>query len=79
MDATTLDLLTKKLKNAPPSVLERVIGYVDALIESNNESVKTYSLSNEQQSILDNQINESKSQYQDAEELHSSLKKKYDL
>ena len=33
METTAIDLLTKKLKNAPQSVLERVIGYVDALLE----------------------------------------------
>ncbi len=33
MDAVTFDLLSKKLKNAPQSVLEHVIVYVDTLIE----------------------------------------------
>ncbi len=33
MEATSIDLLNKKLEKAPQSVLERVIGYVDALVE----------------------------------------------
>ena len=33
METISIDLLTRKLKNAPQSVLERVIGYVDALVE----------------------------------------------
>ena len=33
METQTLELLTKKLKDAPQSVLESVLEYVDALIE----------------------------------------------
>jgi len=41
---SSIDLLTKKLKNAPQSVLDRVIGYVDTLVESTS-TTKSYSLS----------------------------------
>ena len=79
MDALTLDLLTKKLQNAPQSVLERVIGYVDALIESSSANKKKYTLSDEQQQILDSQIDSDKSKYTDAETLFTDLKSKYEL
>lgn len=78
MDAITFDLLAKKLKNAPQSVLERVIAYVDTLIEPATVS-KTYTLTKEQQQLLDNQINSDKSTYTKAETLYSDLKKKYEL
>jgi hypothetical protein len=77
METISIELLTKKLKNAPQSVLERVIGYVDALIEPTN--TKPYSLSNEQQQILDSQLNSDKATYTNAETLYTDLKKKYEL
>ena len=77
MDTITFDLLANKLKNAPQSVLERVIAYVDTLIEPTIS--KTYILTKEQQQLLDNQINSDKSTYIKAETLYSDLKKKYEL
>lgn len=73
-----MELLTKKLKDAPQSVLERVMGYVDALIEP-IETIESYTLSKEQQSILDSQVNEDKSLYTDADKLYVDLKSKYEL
>lgn len=78
METTAIDLLTKKLKNAPQSVLERVIGYVDALLEP-TATTKTYRLSKEQQQLLDSQINSDKTTYTEAETLYTDLKKKYEL
>ena len=78
METISIDLLTRKLKNAPQSVLERVIGYVDALIEPTTNT-KPYSLSKEQQQILDSQLNSDKATYTNAETLYSDLKKKYEL
>lgn len=78
METISLDLLTRKLKNAPQSVLERVIGYVDALIEP-AANTKPYSLTIEQQQILDSQLNADKATYTDAETLYTDLKKKYEL
>ncbi len=78
MDSVTFDLLAKKLKNAPQSVLERVIAYVDTLIEPTTNT-KTYTLTKEQQQILDDQIDSDKSTYTKAEILFSDLKKKYEL
>ena len=78
METISIDLLTRKLKNAPQSVLERVIGYVDALIEPPTNSMP-YALSKEQQQILDSQLNSDKSTYIDAEQLYDNLKNKYEL
>jgi len=78
METISIDLLTRKLKNAPQSVLERVIGYVDALIEPATNT-KPYSLSAAQQQILDSQLNSDKATYTNAETLYSDLKKKYEL
>ena len=77
METISIDVLTRKLKNAPQSVLERVIGYIDALVES--ETTKPYTLSKEQPQILDSQINSDKATYTDAETLYTDLKNKYEL
>lgn len=78
MDTVSIDLLTQKLKNAPQSVLERVIGYIDALVEEPT-ATKPYVLSKEQQQILDSQLNTDKSTYMDADKLFDELKSKYEL
>ncbi|WP_395073637.1 hypothetical protein [Flavobacterium sp.] len=78
METISIDLLTRKLKNAPQSVLERVIGYVDALVEPTTNA-KPYNLSATQQQILDSQLNSDKSTYIDAELLYDNLKNKYEL
>jgi len=78
MNAASIDLLTEKLKNAPQSVLERVIGYVDALVEPTTIS-KPYSLTYEQQQILDSQIHADKANYSPAEKLYADLKSKHEL
>ena len=78
METISIDLLTRKLKNAPQSVLERVIGYVDALVEPATNA-KPYNLSANQQQILDSQLGSDKSTYTDAETLYTDLKNKYEL
>ena len=77
METISIDILTRKLKNAPQSVLERVIGYIDALVEP--ATTKPYSFSKEQQQILDSQLNSDKATYTDAETLYTDLKNKYEL
>ena len=78
MEATSIDLLIKKLEKAPQSVLERVIGYVDALVEPTINR-KPYNLTTTQQQILDGQLDSDKTTYTDAETLYSDLKNKYEL
>ena len=78
METISIDLLTRKLKNAPQSVLERVIGYVDALVEPAS-NINSCSLSAAQQQTLDSQLNSDKSTYTDAATLYTDLKNKYDL
>lgn len=78
METKSIDLLTLKLKNAPQSILERVIGYVDALVDP---AINTppYYLNIDQQVLLDSQLNSDKSVYLDAETLYLDLKNKYEI
>ena len=76
MNTVTLEALNEKLKNAPQSILERVLEYVDALVEPKN---KPYQLTKEQQQILDDQLNADKSNYKEAGKVYDELKEKYGL
>lgn len=78
METTSIELLNRKLKNAPQGVIERVLGYVDSLLETYS-ATKPYSLSNEQQQILDRQLNSDKSKYSDPESLYTDLKNRHGL
>ena len=78
METKSIDLLNRKLKNAPQSVLERVIAYVDALLEPATPT-KPFSLSKEQQQLLDSQLHSDKTTYTNAETIYSDLKKKHEL
>lgn len=76
METKSIDLLTEKLKNVPQVFLERIIEYVDSLVEPTNTS---YTLSKQEQQILDSQINSEKAFYTKADTLYTDLKRKYEL
>lgn len=38
MGTVTIDAITEKLKNAPSSILEKIWGYADALLENNERT-----------------------------------------
>ncbi len=78
MEAKAIDILTIKLRNAPQNILERVIGYVDALVEVAPKH-KPYYLTNEQQEALDSQLKADESTYIGTETLYSKLTNKYEL
>ncbi|WP_338374950.1 hypothetical protein [uncultured Flavobacterium sp.] len=78
METVSLATLTKKLKNAPQSVIERVMGYVDALLENSKET-KTYLLTDEQQNILNEQVGLNMKEYTEASKVYSNLKDKHEL
>jgi succinate dehydrogenase/fumarate reductase flavoprotein subunit len=78
METVLLDTLTKKLKNAPQSVIERVIGYVDAIMENSKET-KSYLITEEQQNILNEQVGLNIKEYTEASKVYSNLKDKHEL
>jgi len=51
---------------------------VDSLLETTS-ATKPYSLSKEQQQILDSQLNSDKATYTEAETLYTVLKSKYEI
>jgi hypothetical protein len=76
MNSITYNSLTDKLKNVPQSILERVSGYVDALLDSD---IQGFILSEEQKRILDGQENLPLNQFTDADEIYDQLKSKHGL
>jgi hypothetical protein len=76
MSAITLESLNEKLKYAPSSILEKIWGYADALLENNE---LTFKLSEEQKKHLLKQNDVPLDQCIDAEEVYRQLKKKYEL
>ena len=76
MNAITLEDLTQKLQNAPTSILEKIWGYADALLENRELA---FTLSNEQKKILTDQDNVSLEDCTDAEDFYKELKQKYEL
>ena len=76
MNAITLEDLTQKLQNAPSSILEKIWGYADALLENRELA---FTLSNEQKKILTDQDNVSLEYCTDAEDFYKELKQKYEL
>ena len=76
MNAITLEDLTQKLQNAPASILEKIWGYADALLENRELA---FTLSNEQKKILTDQDNVSLEECTDADDFYKELKEKYEL
>ena len=64
------------MKYAPTSILEKIWGYADALLE-NSEIV--FTLSDKQKKILTEQNNISLNDCTDAEDFYQELKEKYDI
>lgn len=76
MSAITLESLTEKLKYVPDSILEKIWGYADALLENKE---LTFTLSEEQKTHLLKQNEVPLDQCIDAEEVYQQLKNKYEL
>lgn len=77
METKSIDLLNIKLKNAPQSVLERVIAYVDALLESQEK--ESFVLSDDQKTALLKQNNVPLADCTEAHLVYENLKNKYGL
>lgn len=78
MENTSIELLNIKLKNAPQGILNQVNNYVDSLIKSTTIN-KNYTLTPNQQKILDSQVKCDEKAYINAESLFVDLKNKYEL
>jgi len=76
MSAITLESLTEKLKYAPNSILEKIWGYADALLE-NKELI--FTLSEEQKKHLLKQNDVPLDQCVEAEKVYQLLKQKHEL
>jgi hypothetical protein len=76
MNTVTLEDLTEKLRYAPSSILEKIWGYADALIESRDIS---FTLSEQQKKHLLKQNEVPLDKCVNAEDVYVQLKEKYEL
>ena len=76
MSAITLESLTEKLKYVPNSILEKIWGYADALLENKELN---FTLSEEQKKHLLKQNDVPLDQCIDAEDVYQQLKQKHGL
>jgi len=87
MDATSKNIyqeISDKLKTAPKSILERVLGYLDGILEDNEqnsvfEQNQTYQLSSKQKRELDEMENLTDEDFISSEKFHQSFKEKYGI
>jgi hypothetical protein len=77
MEPLSIDILNRKLKSAPQSVLERVIGYADALLKSQEK--ESFVLSDDQKKTLLKQNNVPLEDCTEAHLVYKNLKNKYGL
>lgn len=74
--------ISEKLKSAPKNVLERVLGYVDGLLDESadgnfHEANLNYQLSAKQKKELDEMENLNDKDFIISEEFHKNIKEKY--
>lgn len=75
-----MSIINITMHSQDDSQIEAVKAFMKALkIKFEISKDKPYTLTTEQQQILDSQVNSDKSQYIDADELYKNLKNKYDL
>jgi hypothetical protein len=77
MEPLSIDILNRKLKSAPQSVLERVIDYADALLESQEK--ESFVRSDDQKKTLLKQNNVPLEDCTEARLVYKNLKNKYGL
>lgn len=77
MEPLSIDILNRKLKSAPQSVLERVIDYADALLESQEKEI--FVRSDDQKKTLLKQNNVPLEDCTEARLVYKNLKNKYGL
>jgi hypothetical protein len=75
MSTITLADITEKLKYAPSSVLERILGYADGILENNHE----FFLSEIQKEHIRRQSEVPLENCIDANDVFNQLKKAHDL
>ena len=77
--SVTLEDVTERLQYAPISVLNKVMGYLDGLMDKEYAETVEFVLSEEQKRILEEQSNLSLSEYEDVDEFINKLKLENEL
>ena len=76
IEKTIYQEITEKLKDAPKNILERVLGYVDGILEDKTEN---FELTEEQKNNLQEIKKRSYSAHTDSEDFLNEMSKKYGI
>lgn len=79
MESTTLDVINEKLKNEPQEILDRVLNYLEEILEDKKWLKNEFVLTEEQKRNLLEIKNRPLEQHTDAETFMNEMKTKYGL
>lgn len=79
MNSSTLNIIYKKLENEPQEILDRVLAYLEGILEDNNSKKTDFELTEEQKNSLREIKNRSLEEHTDVENFVSEMKSKYGI
>ena len=77
MNSTTLITITEKLKNEPQEILDRVLGYVEGILEDRNPQMHEFVLTEDMKKQLREIAERPMSEHISEEKLKYEIKQKY--
>ena len=79
MNSSTLNIIYKKLENEPQEILDRVLAYLEGILEDKNSKKTDFELTEEQKNSLLEIKNRSLEEHTDVEIFVSEMKSKYGI
>lgn len=77
MNSSTLNIIYKKLENEPQEILDRVLAYLEGILEDKKSKKTDFELTEEQKNSLLKIKNRSVEEHTDVENFVSEMKSKY--
>lgn len=77
MNSATLDLINEKLKNEPQEILDRVLGYLEGILEDKDLKFNDFELTDEVKKQLKDIAERPLSEHVSEEEVKYGIKQKY--
>lgn len=79
MNSSTLNIINKKLENEPQEILDRVLAYLEDILEDKNSKKADFELTEEQKNSLHKINNRPLEEHTDVENFVSEMKSKYGI
>ncbi|MBW8362157.1 MAG: hypothetical protein K0M56_08240 [Kaistella sp.] len=77
MNSATLDLINEKLKNEPQEILDRVLGYLEGILEDKDLQYNDFELTDEMKKQLKEIAERPLSEHVSEEEVKYRIRQKY--